>query len=97
MIYYFLVFVFNFFFNIFKTLEIKYTYEDKVKELMLNSVYINLVSLAATFFSIERLFEGDYLVVPFYILGSVVGKWFAMKQVVNFRSKIFKLLSNKNE
>ena len=95
MFYYALVFVFNFFFNIFKTLEIKYTYENRIKELMLNSVYINIVSLAATFFSIERLFQGDYLVVPFFIAGSVVGKWFAMKHVSKIRSKVFKLINKK--
>ena len=63
---------------------------------MLNSISINIVSLAATFFSIDRLFEGDYLIIPFFIAGSVVGKWFAMKHVENIRYKILQILS-KNE
>lgn len=45
----------------------------------MNSVYINIVSLGSIFFSLDRLFEGDFLVIPFYIGGSVVGKWIAMK------------------
>jgi hypothetical protein len=97
MIYYVIIFVFNFFFNVFKTLEIKYTYENKIKALMFNSVYINLVSLASTFFSLDRLFEGDYLIIPFFIAGSVFGKWFAMKHVENIRYKVLQLLGKNNE
>lgn len=97
MFYYLIVFIFNFFFNIFKTLEIKYTYENKITALMLNSVYINMISLATNFFSLDRLFKGDYLVIPFYIGGSVIGKWFAMKHVENIRYKVAQFLNNKNE
>lgn len=64
---------------------------------MLNSVYINLVSLASTFFSLDRLFEGDYLIIPFFITGSVFGKWFAMKHVENIRYKVLQLLGKNNE
>jgi len=96
MFYYLLVLCFNFFFNIFKTLEIKYTYQNKIKALMINSVFINLVSLIATFFSLERLFEGDYLIVIFYIGGSVIGKWFAMTHIENIRYRVLQFL-NKNK
>ena len=89
--YYLLVLFFQIMFNIFKVLEIKYTYENKINLLMANSVYINLVSLAATYFSLDRLFEGDWWVIPFYIGGSVVGKWIAMTQVENIRHNIYKL------
>jgi len=37
------------------------------------------------------LFEGDWWVIPFYIGGSVVGKWIAMTQVENIRHNIYKL------
>jgi hypothetical protein len=40
------------------------------------------------YFSLDRLFEGDWFVIPFYIGGSVVGKWIAMK-IDNIRYKIF--------
>jgi hypothetical protein len=72
-------------------LEIKYTYENKLNALMLNSVWINLVSLASVYFSLDRLFEGDWLVIPFYIGGSVVGKWIAMTQTENIRHNIYRL------
>jgi len=72
-------------------LEIKYTFENKINSLMLNSVWINLVSLASVYFSLDRLFEGDWWVIPFYIGGSVIGKWIAMTQVENIRYNIYKL------
>jgi len=95
MVGYLLVLFFQITFNIFKVLEIKYTYENKLKALMLNSVWINLVSLASVYFSLDKLFTGDFLVIPFYISGSVIGKWIAMTQVENTRFKIFKYLFNK--
>jgi hypothetical protein len=38
------------------------------------------------------LFEGDLWVVPFYILGSVIGKWVAMKNFENIRGDIFRFI-----
>ena len=89
---YFLVFLFQVLFNIFKTMEIKYTYEQKVKALLYNSVWINLVSLASTYFSIERLLAGDWLVVLVYILGSILGKWMAMTHFESVRQKVYSYL-----
>ena len=91
--YYLLVLFFQITFNIFKVLEIKYTYENKLNALMLNSVWINLVSLASVYFSLDRLFDGDWLVIPFYIGGSVVGKWIAMTQTENIRHNLYKLFN----
>lgn len=76
---YIAVFVFQVFFNVFKTMEIKYTYERRVLPLMINSVWINLVSLCSMYLSLERLFARDWSVVLVYILGSVLGKWVAME------------------
>lgn len=90
--YYLIVFFFQVFFNIFKVLEIKYTYENQIRQLLINSVWINLVSLASVYFSIDRLFDGDLWVVPFYILGSVLGKWVAMKNFENIRGNIFRFI-----
>ena len=88
MIVYLLVFAFQFFFNIFKTLEIKYTYEHKVNALLLNSIWINLVSLGSTYFSLERLIAGEWSILIVYIGGSVVGKWVAMTKVEMYKKKI---------
>lgn len=98
MYYYLLIFSFQFVFNIFKVMEIKFTYENKVTHLMVNSVFITLVALASVFFSMDRLFEGDFWVIPFYVSGSVFGKWVAMTQFDNPRFKVFKFLNqNKKE
>ena len=89
--YYLIVLTFQILFNIFKVLEIKFTYENKLRHLLINSVWINLVSLASVYFSLDRLFVGDWLVIPFYIGGSVIGKWIAMTQVENIRHNIYRL------
>jgi hypothetical protein len=81
--YYIIVLVFQILFNIFKVLEIRYTYEKRVKNLLINSIWINLVSLASFYFSLDRLFIGDWYILPFYIGGSVIGKWIAMTRFKN--------------
>ena len=86
------VFIFQVLFNIFKTLEIKYTYEHKVKELMLNSVFINLVSLGSIYLSVDNLLKGNWSVLVVYVAGSVAGKWVAMTKLPDYREKIYKLL-----
>jgi len=85
---YLLVFLFQVMFNVFKTLEIKYTYEHKVKELMFNSIWINLVSLGSTYFAIDSLFKGNWSVILVYMAGSVVGKWVAMTQIFELKKKL---------
>jgi len=76
--YYIIIFIFQILFSIFKVLEIKFTYENKLRPLLFNSIWINLVSLAAVYYSLDRLFVGDLWVIPFYVMGSVIGKWIAM-------------------
>jgi hypothetical protein len=76
-------------------MEIKFTFENRLKDLLINSVWINLVSLATVYFSLDRLFQNDWLILPFYILGSVVGKWIAMTKFENTRYRIFRFLYGK--
>lgn len=73
-------------------MEIQYTYQNKLAPLLINTVAIASLSLAAMFFSLDRLLDGDYLVAPFYIAGSVVGKWFAMNHFENVRYKLSELI-----
>lgn len=89
---YFAVFFFQVLFNIFKTLEIKYTYEHRVKELMLNSIWINLVSLGSIYLSVDNMLKGNWSVLIVYVAGSVTGKWVAMTKLPDYREKIYKLL-----
>lgn len=97
MIFYLTILIFQITFNILKVFEIKFTYENKLRNLLINSVFITMVSLGSVFFSIERLFQSDWLVIPFYIGGSVLGKYIAMTQFDNPRFKVFKFLNKKNE
>ena len=92
---YVVVFFFQVLFNVFKTMEIKYTYENKVKQLVFNSVWINLVSLGSTYFALDRLFAKDWSVIIVYISGSVFGKWWAMTHFVNYESKFYEFLNKR--
>jgi len=92
MLTYIFIFISQVLFNIFKTYEIKYTYENKIIPLLLNTVFINLVSISTTYFSIEGLLNGNYTVIIVYICGSVIGKWIAMTKIPNYRFKIFNFL-----
>jgi hypothetical protein len=94
---YIAILTFQIMFNIFKVLEIKFTYENQLSRLMLNSVWINLVSLASVYFSLDSLLKGDMWVLPFYIGGSVLGKWIAMTQMDNLESKLFSFFRSKTE
>jgi len=94
---YIAILTFQIMFNIFKVLEIKFTYENRINRLLLNSVWINLVSLASVYYSLDSLLKGDMWVLPFYIGGSVLGKWIAMTQMENIRFKIFSFFTNTTE
>lgn len=76
---YFLIFSSQLAFNIFKVLEIKYTYENKTRQLLLNSVLINIISLLGVYYSLDALENGDFVVIVFYLIGSVIGKYIGMK------------------
>ena len=81
-------------YNIFKVLEIKYTYQNKTVALLLNSVWINLVALVSTYYTIDDLLKGNFTIIIFYIAGSVLGKYLGM-QFGNPRNKIWKTLFKK--
>lgn len=74
-----LIFLSQVIFNILRVLEIRYTYQNKVSKLLINTVFINLVSLLSVYFSLDGLINGNWVVILFYISGSVVGKWVGMK------------------
>lgn len=76
--YYIVVFLFQVIFNILKVFEIKFTYQNKINNLLINSVLINLVSLGSVYYSIDRLFNNDWWIILAYVIGSVLGKWIGM-------------------
>ena len=75
-------------------MEKKYTYQNKIGALLLNSVWINLISLVSTYYAIDDLLKGNFTIVIFYITGSVLGKYFGM-QLGNPRNQIWKKLFKK--
>ena len=97
MINYIAILTFQIMFNIFKVLEIKFTYENQLNRLLINSVWINLVSLASVYYSLDSLLKGDMWILPFYIGGSVLGKWIAMTQMDNLESKLFIFFKTKTQ
>jgi hypothetical protein len=86
---YIIVFLSQLFFNIAKVLEIKLTYENKTSGLLVNSIFLNLVSLMSVYYSIGNLLKGDVFIIFFYVSGSVLGKWIGMTRFENYRAKIF--------
>lgn len=85
---YFLILLFQIMFNIFKVMEIKFTFENKIRGLLINSVWINLMALGSTYYSLDGLFKGDYLGILFYVAGSIIGKWFAMVHYEPLKEKL---------
>ena len=59
---------------------------------MLNSVWINLVSLGSIYLSVDNMLKGNWSVLIVYVAGSVTGKWVAMTKLPDYREKIYKLL-----
>jgi len=83
-----IVFLSQTLFNIFKVLEIKYTYQNKIVPLLINSVWLNLVSLVSVYYSIDSLLRGEFFIIVFYILGGLLGKFIGMK-LGNPRNRIW--------
>ncbi len=96
MINYILIFLLQFFFSIAKTLEIKYTYENKLILLLWNSVVINLIWISSMYISLKSLYDGNWIVIVIFLLGGVLGKWFSIKHFENYRSAIFRFIKKKN-
>jgi len=74
----FFIFLFQIIFNVLKVWEIKYTYQHRIFPLLINSIFINLTSLATTFISVTSLLDGKWSVIFFYVIGSVIGKYIGM-------------------
>ena len=64
---------------------------------MLNSIWINLVSLGSMYFAIDSLLKGNWSVIIVYIAGSVMGKWVAMEKISDYKEKLFRFLNRNRE
>lgn len=75
----FIIFVLQIVFNILKVYEIQYSYEKKLVPLLINSVFYNLSIIIGTYLSMDSLFKGDWSVVVVFVIGSMIGKYLAIK------------------
>lgn len=74
-----LLFIFQFSFNILKTLEIQYTYNKQINKSLINSLMLNVIALASLYFSIDALIQGNLYMIAAYLSGSLGGKFVSMK------------------
>ena len=74
-----LLFIFQFSFNILKTLEIQYTYNKQINKSLINSLMLNVIALASLYFSIDALIQGNLYMIAAYISCSLSGKFVSMK------------------
>ena len=71
------IFILQFLFNLLKVYEIKHSYEKNTSQLIINSILMNGIALITVYYSLQMMFDGDWLVVIIYIFGAAVGKWVA--------------------
>lgn len=83
---YLLIFILQVVFNVLKVWEIQLSVTKNQKKLLLNSVIISSVTLIASYYSLDELFSGNWVVIPIYVFGSVTGKYIALnyKEIVDF-------------
>lgn len=58
----------------------------------MNTIFMNLVILASTYFSLSMLLAGDLFIGVVYVLGAVFGKWWGLVRSTNYRNKLLEEL-----
>lgn len=99
MIFYILVSILQLMMSIFKVLEIKWSYENKVIHLTILTLLMSSVWLTSTSIGVSAILQGDILMGVIFTLSSAIGKIIALKLTNgnSYRSKIFQKLFSKNE
>ena len=75
---YLLIFILQVIFNVLKVWEIQLSVTKNQKKLLFNSVLISSITLIASYYSLDELFSGNWIVIPIYVMGSVTGKYIAL-------------------
>ena len=60
---YVFIFVLQLIFNILRVEEIKFSYENDTKKLIVNSILMNSLILASTYFSLTLLLQGNWFII----------------------------------
>ena len=84
---YFIVFFLQFLYNLLRIEEIKLTYENQLRQVLINTILMNLVILASTYYSLSMLLAGDWFIGVVYVAGAVFGKWIGLRKS-NYRKKV---------
>ena len=75
MINYIFIFLLQVTFNIFKSLEIRYTYENRWAPILWVGFVLSVLMILGFYLSIGALLKGDWGVIVVYVGGSVLGKY----------------------
>lgn len=75
MINYIFIFLLQVTFNIFKSLEIRYTYENRLAPILWVGFVLSVLMILGFYLSIGALLKGDWGVIVVYVGGSVLGKY----------------------
>ena len=75
MINYIFIFLLQVAFNIFKSLEIRYTYENRLAPILWVGFVLSVLMILGFYLSIGALLKGDWGVIVVYVGGSVLGKY----------------------
>lgn len=94
---YILVAVLQMVLSVCKVYEIKWSYEDEVLKLTFLSFLMAFVWILGTAIGVNAVIDGDYFMMVVYVLFGGLGKIIAIKifRQNNYRSKIFKSISDK--
>ena len=76
---YIIIFVLQFLYNIAKTFEIRYTYENRLALSLYNNLLINILTIISIYLSFKGMCIGDWMVAVAFVTGSVLGKYVSMK------------------
>lgn len=75
MINYLTLFLLQVVFNIFKSLEIRYTYENRLAPILWVGFALSVMTILGFYLSIGALLKGEWEVIIVYVSGSVLGKY----------------------
>lgn len=89
---YFIIFFLQLAYNLLRIHEIKLTYENNLKQVLINTILMNIVILASTYYSLSMLLAGDWFIGVVYVAGAVLGKWIGLTRSTNYRKKVLEEL-----
>jgi hypothetical protein len=75
MINYIFIFLLQVAFNICKSLEIRYTYENRLAPILWVGFALSVMMILGFYLSIGALLKGEWVVIVVYVGGSVLGKY----------------------